>query len=163
MALQNGIHAPDFTLFSAEGMPFTLSKDARHMPVVLFFYPKNFTGVCTRQACDLRDNYHLFEDMGIQVIGISGDKAENHKLFQSHYQLPFTLLSDPDHVVASRYGALYPIVRYPKRITYLLGPDHKVLFSYSNMLTAQGHRERVLAYLQKRRLPEKWQAPAGGR
>ena len=102
--LKTGEKAPAFTLFSDEGKKVSL-KDFSGQKVVVYFYPKADTPGCTRQACDLRDSYPRIEDKDIVVIGISPDPPEKLAKFREKYNLPFILLSDPDHTVAEKYGA----------------------------------------------------------
>lgn len=102
--LQIGEAAPDFELISDEGKSTKLS-DYRGKRLVLFFYPKAFTGGCTKQACGMRDNYSEFEARGATVLGISPDDPETLAKWRKAENLPFSLLSDPDHVVADQYHA----------------------------------------------------------
>ncbi|MDJ0756494.1 MAG: thioredoxin-dependent thiol peroxidase [Ardenticatenaceae bacterium] len=102
--LQIGETAPDFELISDEGKSTKLS-DYRGKRLVLFFYPKAFTGGCTKQACGMRDNYSEFEAHGATVLGISPDDPETLAKWRKAENLPFNLLSDPDHVVADQYHA----------------------------------------------------------
>ena len=95
--------APDFSLTSDSGAEIRLS-DLRGKPVVLYFYPKDDTPGCTRQACGLRDAWDAFERTGATVLAVSPDSARSHAKFRDKYELPFTLLSDEDHSVAEEYG-----------------------------------------------------------
>ncbi len=99
-----GKKAPDFTLNDENGNKVKLS-DFRGQKVILYFYPKDDTPGCTAQACGFRDHYVDIEDKNGVVIGISPDNAESHRKFRTKYNLPFILLSDPDHAVADKYGA----------------------------------------------------------
>ncbi len=99
-----GKKAPDFTLNDENGNKVKLS-NFRGQKVILYFYPKDDTPGCTAQACGFRDHYVDIEDKNGVVIGISPDNAESHRKFRTKYNLPFILLSDPDHVVADKYGA----------------------------------------------------------
>ena len=100
--VEEGRPAPDFTLTSDSGEAVTLSS-FRGAPVVLYFYPKDDTRGCTAQACAIRDDYHVFEERGAVVLGVSPDTETSHVKFKQKYGLPFTLLADPDHEVAERY------------------------------------------------------------
>jgi peroxiredoxin Q/BCP len=123
--------APDFTLDSDAGEPVTLS-EFRGTPVVLYFYPRDDTPGCTRQACGVRDAWGDFQRAGAVVLGVSPDKASKHRSFKEKYGLPFTLLADPDKTVAERYGVLVEKVNYGRRYlgiersTFLIGPDGRV-------------------------------------
>jgi peroxiredoxin Q/BCP len=101
--IQKGDPAPDFTLRSDADEDVTLSS-LRGKPVVLYFYPKDDTPGCTAQACGIRDSYSEFEQAGAIVLGVSPDGVAKHVKFREKYDLPFTLLADPDHEVAERYG-----------------------------------------------------------
>jgi peroxiredoxin Q/BCP len=101
--LHEGKPAPDFELTSDKGERVKLS-DFRGRPVVLYFYPKDDTPGCTKQACGLRDDYSRFEEKGAVILGVSPDDEASHVKFRDKYQLPFTLLADTDHSVAETYG-----------------------------------------------------------
>jgi peroxiredoxin Q/BCP len=102
--VEEGMMAPDFTLTSDQGEEVSLS-DFRDQRVILYFYPKADTPGCTKQACAIRDVYPQIESENAVVIGISPDEPEKLVKFREKYDLPFTLLSDPDHEVAEAYGA----------------------------------------------------------
>jgi thioredoxin-dependent peroxiredoxin len=101
--VEEGKSAPDFELTSDKGERVKLS-DFRGKPVVLYFYPKDDTPGCTTQACGIRDEYGEFEKRGAVVLGVSPDTQESHVKFRDKYDLPFTLLADPEHEVAEAYG-----------------------------------------------------------
>lgn len=101
--IAEGQEAPDFELRSDAGEMVRLSAQ-RGRPVVLYFYPKDDTPGCTRQACGIRDAYGEFERAGAVVLGVSPDDERSHVKFRDKYDLPFTLLADPDHEVAAAYG-----------------------------------------------------------
>jgi peroxiredoxin Q/BCP len=101
--VEEGEPAPDFELTSDKGERVKLS-DFRGKPVVLYFYPKDDTPGCTKQACGIRDEYGEFQKRDAVVLGVSPDTEESHVKFRDKHQLPFTLLADPDHEVAETYG-----------------------------------------------------------
>jgi peroxiredoxin Q/BCP len=126
-----GEPAPDFTLTSDAGESVSLS-DLRGKPVVLYFYPKDDTPGCTAQAIGIRDAYAAFESAGAVVLGVSPDDVKRHVKFREKYDLPFTLLADPEHEVAERYG-VWGEKRYRgrtymgiDRTTFLISPDGAV-------------------------------------
>jgi thioredoxin-dependent peroxiredoxin len=104
MNVQAGDRAPEFTLQDQDGNAWSL-KDQRGQPVVLYFYPKDDTPGCTNQACDVRDHWAGFEEVGAVVVGISPDDVNSHAQFAAKYGLPHTLLADPDRQVITIYGA----------------------------------------------------------
>jgi peroxiredoxin Q/BCP len=103
VAVEEGSPAPDFELESDSGERLRLS-NLRGQPVVLYFYPKDDTPGCTLQACEIRDSWSDFEERGAVVLGVSPDSVESHEKFRAKYDLPFTLLADPDHEVSELYG-----------------------------------------------------------
>jgi peroxiredoxin Q/BCP len=101
--IEEGKPAPDFELLSDSGDTVRLS-DFRGKPVVLYFYPKDDTPGCTTEACEFRDAYDTYRKRGIEILGVSPDDVSSHEQFKSKYELPFTLLADPDHATAEAYG-----------------------------------------------------------
>jgi thioredoxin-dependent peroxiredoxin len=101
--LSEGSPAPDFELADDKGEHVKLS-DFRGKPVVLYFYPKDDTPGCTTEACEFRDAYDVFRERGAEVLGVSPDDVTSHEKFKTKYELPFTLLADPEHEVAEKYG-----------------------------------------------------------
>jgi thioredoxin-dependent peroxiredoxin len=129
--VSEGEPAPEFTLTSDAGEQVSLSS-FRGRPVVLYFYPKDDTPGCTTQACGIRDAYGEFERAGAVVLGVSPDEARRHVKFKEKYDLPFTLLADPEHEVAELYG-VWGEKRYSgrtylgvKRTTFLVAADGTV-------------------------------------
>jgi len=116
-----GESAPDFSLSDQDGNPFRLSDRAPGW-LLLVFYPGDDTPVCTRQLCDYRDGLEQFGDLGVKVVGISGDDAESHRRFRERRKLPFTLLSDPSLEVASAWGCKG--LMGAKRGVFLLDPNN---------------------------------------
>ncbi len=129
--LEVGTKAPDFTLKDKHGIPVSLS-DFLGKKVVLYFYPRDNTPGCTRQACAFAQNHSAFEEENTVVIGISKDSTASHLKFAQKYELPFVLLSDPDHAVIEAYGVWQEKKLYGKvsmgvvRSTYLINEDGMV-------------------------------------
>ena len=101
--IEEGKPAPEFELQSDTGETVRLA-DFRGRPVVLYFYPKDDTPGCTTEACEFRDAYDVFRERGAEVLGVSPDDVRSHEKFKTKYELPFTLLADPDHSTAEAYG-----------------------------------------------------------
>ncbi|HZR94183.1 MAG TPA: thioredoxin-dependent thiol peroxidase [Gaiellaceae bacterium] len=151
MAVREGAPAPDFTLTDDRGETVTLS-ELRGKPVVLYFYPKDDTPGCTTQACGIRDAYGEFERAGAVVLGISPDDEASHEKFRRKYELPFTLLADPDHAVADKYG-VWGEKKYMgrtymgvNRSTFVIDGDGNVKKVMRNVKPAT-HADDVLAAL----------------
>ena len=146
-----GEPAPAFTLTSDAGEPVSLS-DFRGQPVVLYFYPKDDTPGCTAQACGIRDAYEEFERAGAVVLGVSPDSVARHVKFKEKYELPFTLLADPEHEVAERYGVWgekrFAGKKYMgvSRSTFVIAPDGTVAKAMNDVKAAT-HADDVLAVL----------------
>jgi peroxiredoxin Q/BCP len=111
--------APDFTLADQTGQMIDLRR-FRGRTVVLYFYPRDHTVVCTTQACDFRDNYEVFRRSDAEILGISSDSATSHATFADQHGLPFTLLSDPGGLVRARYGVPRLFGLFPGRVTYVI-------------------------------------------
>lgn len=145
--LQVGDKAPDFELLDADGKTYRLN-DYRGSYVVLYFYPKNNTSVCTAEACSFRDHYEDFKQKGVEVIGISGDSAESHGSFSAKYQLPFVLLSDLGNTVRKKYGATQFFGVFPSRITYVIDGEGVIQMVFDGLLKAEEHVKHALQLIQ---------------
>ena len=149
--VSEGKPAPEFTLEDDAGETVSLS-DFRGRPVVLYFYPKDDTPGCTAQACGIRDAYGEFEQAGAVVLGVSPDRVSKHVKFKEKYDLPFTLLADPEHEVAERYG-VWGEKKYMgrsymgvSRTTFVIAPDGTVAEVMENV-KPDSHADDVLASL----------------
>ena len=149
MALAINSKAPDFTLESTSGNTFTLSKDMSGKACVIYFYPKDFTPACTQEACSFRDSHQVLANLDVPVFGISKDSITTHLKFKEAHQLPFDLLSDPSGKVCKAYKALIPILKVPKRITYLLNKDHEIEAVFESMFDAAGHIKAMMKAVEK--------------
>lgn len=103
ITLKEGDKAPAFSTKNQDGKKLSLA-DFKGKKLVLYFYPEDGTPTCTVQACNLRDNYALLKKQGFEVVGISPDDEKSHKKFEAKFNLPFTLLTDPDHIILNKYG-----------------------------------------------------------
>jgi peroxiredoxin Q/BCP len=149
--LQVGDPAPDFTLPDAEGTPTRLA-DFRGQRVVLYFYPKDNTPGCTKEACGFRDTFLELEAQNTVVLGISPDGATAHQKFRAKYDLPFRLLSDPEFTVATTYGS-YGLKKFMgreylgvMRQTYVIGADGCIEKIYRKV-KPETHAQEILASL----------------
>lgn len=155
--IESGQTAPDFELNDQEGQPVRLS-DFRGRPVVIYFYPKDDTPGCTRQACAFRDRKADIEKTGAALVGISPDSSQSHAAFVAKHQLNFPLLADPDHKVAETYGAWREKKQYGKaymglqRSTFVIDAEGVVQKVWKNV-KVDGHDEAVLKALGKLTTP----------
>ena len=147
-----GSPAPDFALASDTGEAVRLSA-LKGRQVVVYFYPRDDTPGCTRQACGIRDAWEAFAATGAAVLGISRDGQDSHAKFLAKYELPFTLLSDPDHAVAEAYGAWGEKTMYGKKVmgivrsTVVIGADGKVKAVFPRV-KPDAHARQVLDALE---------------
>lgn len=143
--------APEFTLQDQDEVPVSLSSH-KGRRVVIYFYPKDDTPGCTKEACQFNDLLAQFAGVDADVFGISRDGAASHQRFRAKYGLTFALLSDPEHSAMEAYGAWGEKMNYGKtsmgviRSTFLVGPDGKIEQAWYNV-KADGHAEKVLAAL----------------
>ena len=149
--VEPGRRAPAFTLTADDGSQVRLA-DLSGRPVVLYFYPKDDTPGCTREACAFRDQQARLKKLGAAVLGVSADRIESHQKFRDNYRLDFPLLADADHQVAEKYGAWREKNMYGKksmgiqRSTFLIDADGKVAKVWK-AVKVDGHDEKVLEAL----------------
>ncbi len=149
--LEPGDRAPGFSLPADDGTTVSL-EDLRGRPVVLYFYPKDDTSGCTKEACEFRDSWEQVRQSGAVVLGVSPDPVSSHQKFKRKYQLPFPLLADTDHKVASAYGAWGQKSMYGRkyqgilRTTFLIDREGRIGKVYEKVRPA-GHAAEVLAAL----------------
>lgn len=139
MELKVGDKAPDFTALDQHGKQHKLAA-YKGQWLLLYFYPKDDTPGCTKEACSFRDEFAELKGK-VLVLGVSHDRVESHAKFASKYQLPFTLLSDPQKKIISDYGAKGFL--FTKRISYLINPEGKIAKLYSTV-SPKGHAKEVL-------------------
>ena len=148
-AITEGRKAPSFTLPDAEGRPVSLG-DFKGKDVVVYFFPRDDTPGCTKEACGFRDHWKELQRAGVVVLGISADSGESHKKFAAKYRLPFTLLSDADRKVMTAWGAYGDKMMYGKktkgviRSTAWVGPDGTVRKHWARVGDAAKHPAAVL-------------------
>jgi thioredoxin-dependent peroxiredoxin len=152
MAIAEGKKAPAFTLSDQDGKTVSLS-DFAGKDVVLYFYPKDDTPGCTKEACGFRDDWKKYTKRGAVVLGVSGDSGASHQKFRAKYKLPFTLLSDPDKKTMRAYGAYGEKMMYGKKVTGVIrstvwiGPDGVVKKHWARVPKADEHPAKVLEAL----------------
>lgn len=153
MTIEEGKAAPLFTLPDTDGNKVAL-KDFRGRNVIVYFYPRDDTPGCTKEACGFRDLWKEIEARNAVVLGISPDEGGSHRKFVDKYGLPFTLLSDPDRKVMTKYGAYGGKMMYGKKTTGVIrstvwvGPDGKVVKHWRKVPKAVDHPRKVLEALQ---------------
>lgn len=153
-ALSVGDKAPEFSLPDQDAKMRTLS-EFKGKYVVLYFYPKDNTPGCTKQACQLRDNFSEFKKQNIVVLGINYDSPKTHKLFAQQHHLPFTLLSDAKKLVAKQYGAKnWWFLPFPYRMTFIIDPQGTVC-AILPKVDVKTHATKVLSLIQQDMLRHK--------
>jgi len=148
-AIGVGDTAPDFTLPDQDGTPVTLSAFRGEKVVVLYFYPKDETPGCTREACAFRDSHDAFAEAGAQVIGVSSDSVAAHDRFAKKYGLPFTLIADADGGVRAAYGvpkSMFGLL--PGRVTYVIDRDGIVRHMFSSQANIGKHIDGALKVVE---------------
>ena len=147
--IEVGQPAPDFELIDQHGEAHSLSNYADQW-VVLYFYPKDDTPGCTKEACAFRDDYRTISAQNTQVLGVSIDSQESHAQFAEKYQLPFPLLSDKNGLVARQYQSLTSLgpLKFAKRHTFIIGPKSQIQMIYRKV-DASTHSQQILRDLKK--------------
>ena len=144
-AIQIGDHCPAFSLPDSQGKQIHIDEYLGKKIMILFFYPKDDTPGCTKEACAFRDAYADFLDLGCEVFGISSDGGQSHQAFQQKYKLPYPLLSDTQKKVRQQFGvpkSLFGLI--PGRVTYVVGLDGKVAGIFNSQTNPVGHIEEAL-------------------
>jgi len=144
-----GDKAPDFTLPSQSGEPVRLQDRIGQRVVVLYFYPKDETSGCTREACAFRDSHEVFTDAGAEVIGVSSDSVDKHAAFATHHKLPFTLLSDKGGKVRKAYEVPSTLGFIPGRVTYVIDRDGTVRHVFNSMTNIDRHVKDALEVVRR--------------
>lgn len=146
-----GDSAPDFTIKNQRGEPVSLKDYLGKKAVVLYFYPKDNSPGCTKEACKFRDSYEDFKDAGAEVIGVSSQSEESHSIFSTSFNLPFSLLSDQDGRVRSLYGVPSSLGLIPGRVTYVIDKEGIVRHIFSSQLDPERHVDEALQMLKSLR------------
>ncbi len=139
---------PDFTLKDQNGEEYSSTEVKGKQPVVIYFYPKNFTPACTKEACSFRDAYEDFKEQGAEVIGISEDSDASHQKFAARYNLPFMLLADTNNKVNKLFNVQRKMFGLlPGRETFVFNANGKLVYKFEAM-GATKHIKKSLEYLQ---------------
>ena len=142
-----GSKAPDFTLSTQSGEMVSLGDFLGEKPVVLFFYPKDDTPGCTKEACAFRDEYERFKELDAEVMGISSDSVESHERFADKHKLPFPLLSDRGEKVRRIYGVPNTFGLFPGRVTYVIDQQGIVRHVFSSQIGVERHVAEAVSFL----------------
>lgn len=152
-SLTVGDRAPEVTAVAHDGRRVALSEFLGHGPVVLFFYPKDGTSICTKEVCAFRDAYEDFVRSGAVVLGVSSDGEQTHRRFAERQNLPFTLLSDPDKALRRAFGVPKTWGFLPGRVTYVLDRDGFIRHVFNAQFTADRHVAEALATVRQLAAP----------
>ena len=147
--IEIGSKAPEFSLPDQQGKRVNLSDYLGKTNLVVYFYPKDESYGCTKEACSFRDNYEVFREAGAEVIGISSDDVASHQAFAANHKLPFILLSDKDRSVAGRYGVGKSLGILPGRVTFVIDKQGIIRMIFSSQLSFEKHIEEAIAMLKK--------------
>ena len=144
-----GEHLPDITLKNQNGENVRLH-DFEATPLVIYFYPKDETPGCTKEACEFRDDYSEFEALGAKVFGISADSVKSHQRFAAKHRLNFQLLSDPNRIAEKAFDvprSLFGLL--PGRVTFVFDSDRKLIYKFDSALRVDRHAKEALRALKK--------------
>ena len=145
--LGTGDYIPTFQLKDQDGKWMKFPEAFQHKGAIIYFYPKDESGICTKEACAFRDNFKSFSDAGFQVIGINSGSMESHKAFQKNHRLPFTLLSDPGNEVFKMFG-IKNVLFLTGRETFVVDKKGKILHKFRDFLNGEKHIEEALQALK---------------
>lgn len=150
MKIKTGSKIPSFALKDQDGKLFDIKELLGWKNFVIYFYPKDDTPGCTKEACSFRDQFEDFQDAGAEVIGISADSVESHKQFAEKHRLKFRLLSDPDNQVRKTFGVPADFLGLlPGRVTYIVDKTGTVRHVFNSQLNAAKHVTEALKVLQQ--------------
>jgi peroxiredoxin Q/BCP len=149
---KTGEMAPLFTGTDQDGQEFKLADLIGKKIVLLYFYPKDFTGGCTKEACGFRDRMGELQTNNVAVVGVSHYSADSHKKFAAEYKLNFTLVADPDGKIIAAYDAKMPVVSLSKRVSFLIGLDGKIVH-VTDAMNPQMHFDEMQAAIARLKKP----------
>lgn len=139
-----GAKAPLFQAPLADGGTFDLAEALGRRAVVLFFYPKDHTPVCTKEACGFRDSYERFQAAGAEVVGVSSDSPASHRAFAERHRLPFPIVSDASRAVRKLYGVPNALGFLPGRVTFVIDRQGVIRLVFSALLASDAHVTKAL-------------------
>ncbi len=140
---------PEIVLLDQNAKRINVSDDIDRQVMVIYFYPKDDTPGCTKEACKFRDEFEVFSNLNTKVIGISGDDVASHKAFADKYHLPFTLLSDTDNKVRKAFGVpSFGAGLIPGRVTYIVDKKGMVVYVFNSMKEPEKHIEKALEIIK---------------
>jgi peroxiredoxin Q/BCP len=142
--IQPGDVAPNFSATTYDGVRVSLSDYLGKRGVVLFFYPKDGTSICTKEACAFRDSYEKFTQVGFEVIGVSSDSDESHRTFAQEHHLSFPLISDADGSLRKAFGVPKTLGLIPGRVTYVIDKEGTVRHIFSAQFASDEHVEQAM-------------------
>ncbi|KAA1242336.1 peroxiredoxin [Aquimarina sp. RZ0] len=149
MGLEVGDIVPDFIAKNDLGEDFNSKEWIGHKPIVIYFYPKNFTPGCIKEACDFRDSYADFIELGVEVIGVSSDSINSHKRFKDRYKLPFPFLSDSNGALKKIFGIKTTLLGIlPGRETFVIDQEGIVRLKFNSM-NASRHLQKAISTVKK--------------
>jgi thioredoxin-dependent peroxiredoxin len=148
-AVSVGDEAPTFKALTQSGAAFSLADYRGKQAVVLYFYPKNNTAVCTAEACAFRDAYEDFTSAGAVVVGVSSDSQHSHKEFAERQRLPFILLADPGNALRNLYGVPKTLFVFPGRVTYVIDRQGVVRHILNAPLASKKHVDEALKIVRE--------------
>lgn len=146
--LNEGDKIPSFELLDQDGNLFSWDTHKGTSSFVIFFYPKDDTPGCTKEACSFRDEYEVFQEAGVQVLGINSGSPESHKKFQTKHRLPYLLLSDPGNKVAHTFG-VKNVLFLTGRETFVVNKAGELVYKFRNLFQAEDHVKNTLGMLAK--------------
>jgi len=146
--IEIGDKVPNFILKDQNGNSFNIENEIGKR-MVIYFYPKDDTPGCTKEACKFRDDFESFNDLGASVIGISADSVASHKKFEEKYNLPFTLLADSNNAVRKLFEVPKSMFILPGRVTYIINKKGRVDYIFNNQFEAEKHIEIALKKLKE--------------
>jgi len=147
--IEIGSRAPEFSLPDQHGRRVNLTDYLGRTNLVVYFYPKDESFGCTKEACSFRDNYEVFKEAGAEVIGISSDDISSHQAFAANHKLPFILLSDKDKSVAEKYGVGKSLGILPGRVTFVIDRQGIIRMMFSSQLNFEKHISEALETLKQ--------------